>query len=176
MRDFARQKFLQISKGKTMTWPAVFDRDVVTAPPHHEPQSTYGMKMVVAQQGDHCVYLAELLPGTPVEFEPRCAADIHCLDIEKFEMDAVVGWVSAAQDRRIKMGRLPLCIVVVANEDRLTVEELWRVSEELQPAGAIFHSWPENCTSFSKAFTLLGQSIASAYDRSTALDVALANK
>jgi hypothetical protein len=98
------------------------------------------------------------------------------LDIAKFGMDAVVGWVSAAQDRRIKMERLPLCIVVVADEEQFTVEELWRVSDELQPAGAIFHSWPENCNSFREAFRLLGQSIASAYGRSTALDVALANR
>jgi len=177
MRDFAREKILQLAKGKTMTWAtAVLEPDVTAAPPHHEQKSTYGKRMVVAQQGDHRVYLLELLPGTPVEFDPRCAADIHCLDIERFGMDAVVGWVSEAQDRRIKMGRLPLCIVVVAEERRLTVEELWRVSHELQPAGAVFHSWPENCASFSDAFDLLGQSIKGAYDRSSALDVALASQ
>lgn len=156
---------------------AVLDVEVAAAPPHHEPKPMHvGTTMVVAQQGAHRVYLVELLPGTPVDFEPRCAADIHCFDIEKFGMDAVVGWVSEAQDRRIKTGRLPLCVVVVAEEGRLTVEELWRVSHELQPAGAIFHSWPENCASFSEAFRLLGQSIASAYDRSSALDLALAGR
>lgn len=122
------------------------------------------------------MYLVELLPGTPVEFDPRCAADIHCLDLGKFGMNEVVGWVSETQDRRTKMERLPLCIVVVAEEGRLTVEELWRVSNELQPAGAIFHSWPENCTSFEEAFDRLGQSIKDAYDRSSALDVALAHQ
>jgi hypothetical protein len=178
MRNFARDKdWWLIFRRQTMQagTAAVFDGASTTVMPQRETQNMHvGKFMPVAQQRDHRVTLVELLPGAPVDFEPRCAADIVCLDIEKFGVEGAVGWVVEVQDRRIDADKLPLCIVVLGNEQRLSLEELWHVFEELDSAGAIFHSWPENCRSFEEAFRLLGESIARSYERSAVLEIALA--
>jgi hypothetical protein len=123
--------------------------------------------MMISDEDGYQVHLVEITPGTSINFEPQSAADILCLDIHAFEVEGAIGWVEQAQNYRIETDRLPLCIVVIGDENKLSLEDMWRVSEELEPAGAIFHTWPENCKSFDDAFRRFGTSISSFYGRST---------
>jgi len=121
-----------------------------------------GELMTISSAGGREVQLVELLPAAPTTYEPRSAADILCLDIHKFSLNGTIRWVEEAQGR-IADDELPLCIVAIANEKDLSVEDLWRISEELEPAGAIFHRWPERCESFAEAFSRFGKSVTSIY-------------
>jgi hypothetical protein len=110
---------------------------------------------------DEGVNLVKISINCPIDFEPQNAADIHCIDLDLKEtsFESALAWIRETQSWRIESNRLPLCVVVICHEEALSIDELWRVSAELEPAGAIFHGWPEACTSFDEAFRLFGQSM-----------------
>ena len=130
-------------------------------------------KILISDADGYQVHLVALAKTERPTFEPQCAADILCLDLHAFGVEKAIEWVDEAQSRRVDLDLLPLCIMVIGNKNDLSAEELWRVSAELEPAGAIFHRWPENCTSFGEAFEQLGQSLSSFYGRSTLEDLAV---
>lgn len=113
--------------------------------------------------GPYRVQLVEMLPGVEFDFQPENAGDILCFELEAFGLDTVIAWVEQAQARRIEVGELPLCIMVLGDEAQLTPEDMWRISEELEPAGAIFHSWPDDSRGFAGAFCQLAKSIGALY-------------
>lgn len=156
MRDFSRAKARQFFKrNKAMGISTV--RVCETA-----EVASIGESMTIANSEGADVKLVEVLPTASPTFEPQSAADILCLDIHKFGIGPAIEWVEQAQSR-IEDSELPLCIVVIGNEKDLSVKDLWRVSEEIEPAGAIFHRWPENCESFAQAFVRFGESLKSIY-------------
>lgn len=158
MREYARGKARQfLGRNKAMG----FGRVQVLEPAVAAPASI-GETMTISNADGYEVQLVELLPDAPTSFEPKSEADILCLDIHKFGIGRTIDWVEQAQGR-IADDEMPLCIVAIGNEKDLSVRDLWRVSEELEPAGAIFHRWPEGCDSFSDAFHRFGESVRAIY-------------
>jgi hypothetical protein len=150
----------------------VFETGVSQRSATREKSQAVAKTMMISEEDGYQVHLVEITPGTSANFKPQSAADILCLDIHAFELEGAIGWVEQAQKHRIEKDELPLCIVVIGDENQLSLEDMWRVSEELEPAGAIFHTWPDNCKSFDEAFSRFGKSIASFYGRSTVPEAA----
>lgn len=55
------------------------------------------------------------------------------------------------------------CIFVLGSMKRLSTEELWVISQEMESAGGIFHAWPEDCDSFAAAFDSLASELGRHY-------------
>lgn len=152
MREFTRAKARQVfGRNKAMVFGSA------------QPAAAWiGESMVIARDGDEVVWLQEVLPAAPPTYKPQSAADILCLDLHKFGIAGATSWVRDAQSS-IADDQWPLCIVALGNPGDLGVKDLWRISEELEPAGAIFHRWPKNCESFADAFHRFGESVKSIY-------------
>jgi hypothetical protein len=116
--------------------------------------------IVVAKGADYEVKLIHIPPGTSPEYRPESTADILCLSLHEFSLPEAIAWVRASVAN--SQGVLP-CIAVLGSADKLSREDLWQISRELEPAGAIFHRWPERCRSFDEAFRSLGDEIAKTY-------------
>lgn len=155
MREFPRDKARRLF-GRTRTMGNATVRVI------EPPIAVIGESMTISNAEGADVLLVEVLPAASPTFEPQSAADILCLDLHKFGLGSAIHWVEQAQSR-IEDDELPLCIVAIGNEKVLSVKDLWRVSAELEPAGAIFHRWPENCESFAEAFRRFGESVKSIY-------------
>ncbi|MGB7922654.1 MAG: hypothetical protein WCF57_05360 [Pyrinomonadaceae bacterium] len=120
------------------------------------PEKTF----VVAKVLDYEVRLVHVRRGTPPHYRSNCVADILCLNLEEFSLPEAVAWVQAAVEdaHGVRPG-----IAILGSVDKLSREELWQISRELEPAGAIFHGWPKNCHSFDEAFEILGKEIRKTY-------------
>ncbi len=122
-------------------------------------------QIVIAAGPGYQVELIRVSKGTDPEYRPKSLADILCLDIHEFGFEETIVWVTVAQASAQKNGGMPLSIAVLGCTEKLTTSELWRISRELEPAGAIFHAWPEACHSSEEAVKWLAEEISKSYGR-----------
>lgn len=125
-----------------------------------QPEVYRADAFVVAAGPGYEVKLVHIRRGMPPGFRTECAADILCLDLQEFGLPETIAWVRAALAH--SPGDSP-CIAVLGREEELSREELWHISTELEPAGALFHAWPEGCRSFGDAFNALATEISKTY-------------
>jgi hypothetical protein len=121
-------------------------------------------RIVIAEGQNYTVELVCIPRGTSPELRPRNLADIFCLDLHEFGLRETIAWVQAAQEAAAHRDEgTSICISVLGNTDKLNADEMWQISRELLPAGAMFHPWPSGCESFDEAFVALAQEITKSY-------------
>lgn len=125
------------------------------------------LHLTVAEKNRSQVELVQVMRGAPPHFRPEGIDNIFCLELSRaqFGVQDAIRWVRAAHnDAEVRSGRMKVpCIVVLGDARTLSAEELFRLSQELVPAGAYFARWPANCNSFEAAFTALRDDIARHY-------------
>lgn len=120
-------------------------------------------RITVAEGSEGKVELIQVTRNTPPGYRAHSNADILCIDLHEFGIQETVAWINSAQAAAVAQFDGPACIAVLGDMDQLSVEELSEISRLIEPAGAIFQSWPKGCTSFAEAFDAFGKGVAKNY-------------
>ncbi len=117
----------------------------------------------VAQGPGLKVDLVKVTQDTPPDYRPNSNADILCIDLHEFGIEEALAWIKAAQASAIQQYGGPACIAVLADIKKLSVDQLRQISWDIEPAGAIFNPWPDDCESFDKAFSAFAAAVKENY-------------
>lgn len=99
------------------------------------------------------------------------AADMLCLDLHECGVDTTIREIRrfCKGYGSIGAGVAP-CIFVLGSMESLSADELWAISQQLEPAGGIFHAWPDDCRSFADAYNALADELVNSYGALQDLD------
>ena len=121
-------------------------------------------RITVAEGPEGKVDLIQVPSGTlPESVRVNSNADILCIDLNDFKIEPALDWIKRRQDFAVKRYGGPACIAVLADASKLTLDDRRRISWDIEPAGARFRPWSDNCHSFGEAFRAFAESIKESY-------------
>lgn len=127
-----------------------------------QPIAESDLEPITIARGDS--YEVQLVPvpkDAPATFQGENAADILCIDINKFGVDDAVRWVNASSAVfTFGKSKVRPVIIIMGPSDKLGSREMAAMSEKLGSKGVRFHRWPKGCDSSADAFKALGEKLA----------------
>jgi hypothetical protein len=133
--------------------------------PAHKPR--LGLQGKIARSGADEIKLLEILPSSPpFVYSDESLDHVWCLIVheERFTLEGALEWLKTSKSLNLEAGRsmLPSTTLLVRTGS-LSTDELYLISTELRPTGALLCKWDRDAETIDAAFESLRVQLKSSY-------------